>query len=403
MAFDVRLANEPDGSPAPAGALDPQSAPSVWRRLRRILVVVALGSLVVPLISFAGAVLAPSNSSFGIRAVEWLRDNGAAGLVSKAENIYYTLSAPSKGGAALRRLPQVGVASSTKAPVAQRHTPSTGARARHVYLPARLAPILDPALPGEGVWHATRPYASVDPPLLVTTFRSQPDYPRELVAIAWINRRRTTVGLYPGRQEPSVALPRGTMDVPNGRRAKLLATFNSGFKLTDARGGFAVGGHTYARMQPGIGTLVGYAGGRVDIVSWHGGGSVPPNVAFARQNLPLILDHGRVNPNLSDGPEWGATLGNAVRVWRSAVGIDRHGNLLYAAGDHQTVGSIAAALRHAGAVRAIELDINSYWVSFISYGRTHARSPRNLLPAMVRPASRYLSPDDRDFFAVYAR
>jgi hypothetical protein len=243
----------------------------------------------------------------------------------------------------------------------------------------------------------------VDPPLLVTTFRSQPDYPRELVAIAWINRRRATVGLYPGRQEPSVPLPRGTMDVPNARRAKLLATFNSGFKLKDAHGGFAVGGHAYAPMQAGTGTIVGYAGGRVDIVSWHGGESVPHNIAFARQNLPLIVDHGRVNPNLSDGPEWGATLGNAVRVWRSAVGIDRHGDLLYAAGDHQTVGSIASALRHAGAVRAIELDINSYWVNFISYGRAHARNPRNLLPAMVRPATRYLSPDDRDFFAVYAR
>lgn len=39
---------------------------------------------------------------------------------------------------------------------------------------------------------------------------------------------------------------------------------------------------------------------------------------------PLISDAGpRLNPNLSDGPEWGATVGNAVRVWRSGLGIDR--------------------------------------------------------------------------------
>ena len=51
----------------------------------------------------------------------------------------------------------------------------------------------------------------------------------------------------------------------------------------------------------------------------------------------------------------------------------------------------------------MELDINSYWVSFISYGLTGARLPVNLLSGMERPATRYLSADDRDFFAVYER
>ena len=90
-------------------------------------------------------------------------------------------------------------------------------------------------------------------------------------------------------------------------------------------------------------------------------------------------------------------------VWRSGIGVDRHGNLIYAAGDNETVGSLAATLVHAGAVRAMELDINSYWVSFIDYGRPGAHEATNLLPDMTRSALRYLEPDDRDFFAVYAR
>jgi hypothetical protein len=73
------------------------------------------------------------------------------------------------------------------------------------------------------------------------------------------------------------------------------------------------------------------------------------------------------------------------------------------AADNQTVGSLARALAHAGAVRAMELDINSYWVSFISYRRRNAGGPSNLISSMTRPATRYLSPDDRDFFAVYSR
>ena len=51
----------------------------------------------------------------------------------------------------------------------------------------------------------------------------------------------------------------------------------------------------------------------------------------------------------------------------------------------------------------MELDINSYWVTFISYDRPVAGQPSSLLPSMTRGPYRYLSPDDRDFFAVFLR
>jgi hypothetical protein len=70
------------------------------------------------------------------------------------------------------------------------------------------------------------------------------------------------------------------------------------------------------------------------------GASPGPHVWFAKQNLPPIYA-GRLNPNLSDGPEWGAIVNNAVRVWRSGLGIDRRGNPIYAVVDYQTVGSLA--------------------------------------------------------------
>jgi hypothetical protein len=90
-------------------------------------------------------------------------------------------------------------------------------------------------------------------------------------------------------------------------------------------------------------------------------------------------------------------------VWRSAVGVDRHGNLIYAAANDQTVSSLAAIMIRAGAVRAMELDINTYWTSFITYRAAGAHHPANLLAAMDRAPTRYLTPDDRDFFAVYVR
>ena len=44
-----------------------------------------------------------------MRSVEWLRDNGAAGIVAQIETWYYSLTAPSKGGPTLKALPKVGV------------------------------------------------------------------------------------------------------------------------------------------------------------------------------------------------------------------------------------------------------------------------------------------------------
>lgn len=365
---------------------------SIPARLRRIALVAALVALFPVVLSYWGAISGPSNSSLGIRSVEWLRDHGAAGLVASVESIYYTLTAPSKGGPTLRALPKVGYGASA-IPL------SVDAENR----PTRVESLIQPALPGEGLWHATRPGLKAEPPVLVTTLRDQPEYPRVVAGLAWIDTRRTTLTLNPGRLEPSVPIPRGSMDVPAADRPRLLATFNSGFKLSDSHGGFALNGHTYAPLRDGQGTIVGYQDGRVDVVDWLYGSTVPPGVTFARQNLPLIVEAGRPSPNIGNTAEWGATVGNAVLVWRSGIGVDRHGNLIYAAGENQTVASLARALIRAGAIRAMELDINSYWISFNTYGAPGAEDPNKLLQGIERTATRYLEPDDRDFFALYSR
>lgn len=389
----------PGASEAPGRRIpSDDEALSAPRRVRRIALLGALVALIPAAVSYLDTIAQPSNSSLGIRTVEWLRDHGARGLVAKVESIYYQLTAPAKGGPALRVLPTVGYGAGARGAGARAKTPTAAAP----YRPARVGALIHPALPGEGIWHSAR-RAEPDGPVLVTTLRNQPEYPRVVAGLAWIDATRTTVTLNPGRQEPAVTMRRGPMEVPRARRGRLLATFNSAFKLSDAGGGFALNGHTYSPLRDGEATLVDYSDGRVDVVAWHSGAVAPRWVTFARQNLPLIVDNGHVNPNLNDTAEWGATLGNAVLVWRSAVGVDGHGNLLFAAANNQTVRSLADTLRHAGAVRAMELDINSYWVSFITYGAPGARNPVNLLPDMERSASRYLEPDDRDFFAVYAR
>ncbi|MDQ6807749.1 MAG: phosphodiester glycosidase family protein [Actinomycetota bacterium] len=385
------ITHEPLRQPRPPVRRRPREIPpSRLTRIRRVILVAAAICLMPVVISYLDMLAQRSDSSVGVRTVEWLKSNGASGIINQVESMYYSLNAPATGGPALKRLPHQTAA-------------AIQALAPH-YAPPALAPLTTPALAGEGIWRPTFAPGGSRPPVLVTSFRSEPrQYPQLVAGVAWIDHTRARVQLYPGLQEPAVHLPRGPMQVPPSLRGKLLATFNSGFKLQDSGGGFAVGGHTYAPLKNGLATIVGYTDGRTDVVSWTGGPSAGPTVAYARQNLPLIVNHGRPNPNLSDGPQWGATLGNAIRVWRSAVGIDSKGNLLYAAANYQTVGSLAAILIHAGAVRAMELDINSYWTSFITYRHPGAANPANLLAAMTRSRYRYLTPDDRDFFAVYLR
>lgn len=366
------------------------------RRAVAIVTAAAVLTLVLATLSYLGAVTRPSNSSLAIRSVEWLRDNGGAGLVSSVERFYYTLTAPAKGGPALLRLPGAGVAG--QAGAARAH----GQRRN---LPRTIRATIHPRLPGEGVWHSTQARFAADPspPIVVTTYRPDPSYPRVVAGLAWIDPRRAKIALYPGLQEPPGGAPRGPAEIPAARRGGLLATFNSGFKHSDSGGGFFAHGRLFEPMKSGLASVVATRDGRVDVRTWHGGARPGLGVVAARQNLPLIVDRGRPNPSLSDGPKWGSTVGNAVLVWRSGIGVNRRGDLIYAAANDQTAGGLARILIHAGAVRAMELDINSYWVTFNTYAKSAARGSRKLLPGMTRPATRYLTADDRDFFSVYVR
>ena len=366
------------------------------RGRRRQIGLVVLACLLAPVVySYVTTMSQPSSLPLSVRSIEWVRANHGAWLVDTVEHYWYSWTAPSPGGPPLKSLPAVGLSAKKRPRVHAKSVPS--------YQPPRIAPVLRPALPGEGVWQATGWTVRGGPPLLVTTFRPDPVYPRVVAYVAWIDHTRTQLGLYPGRYEPPGASPRGPMEVPPGQRYRLLATFNSGFTYGDGHGGFAVDGRTVKPLQDGIGTLVAYRDGHVDIVSWKGRSTIPPWLVLARQNLPLIVDGGKPNPALDESNRWGDTLGSAVRVWRSGVGIDRHGNLIYAAADLQTVKTLAALLIHAGAVRAIELDINPEWPSFITYSSPGALDPIKLVPNYQQSATRYLTPDDRDFFAVYTR
>jgi Phosphodiester glycosidase len=345
--------------------------------------------------SFTTTMLQPSSLPLWPRSVEWLRQHHGNWLVDEVEHYYYSWKAPSPGGPQLKSLPTVGVDPSAVKPKAHR-------RAVGWVPPAIPTPFAHP-LRGEGVWRGTGPTVQGRAPVLVTTFRPDVTYPRIVAYVAWFDHTRTSVAWYPGRYEPPTAPVRGPMSIPQDQRWRLYATFNGGFIYRDGNNGSTIGGRQYEPLTRGLATLIAYRDGRVDVRTWTGGPVAGPQIAFARQSLPLIIDHGRLNPALNDTSQWGYTLGNATRVWRTGAGIDRHGNLIYAAADWQTVTTLAQILKRAGAVRAMQLDINPEWPTLITYRHRHGLDPVRVVPNYQQPDTRYLVPDDRDFFAVYRR
>ncbi|HEY5052566.1 MAG TPA: hypothetical protein VII45_04070, partial [Solirubrobacterales bacterium] len=154
-----------------------------WRRARRIFLLAAIVCLIPAGISYLGAMSQAHNVGLGVSSVEWLRQHGGNPIVSQIENWYYTLNEPEKGGPPLHALPRVGLAAAGGEPQSRINS--------GYYRPRNLTPLIQPALPGEGVWKKAAANTGSRPPVLLTTFRSDPEYPQLVAGIAWIDSSRT--------------------------------------------------------------------------------------------------------------------------------------------------------------------------------------------------------------------
>jgi hypothetical protein len=266
-------------------------------------------------------------------------------------------------------------------------------------------------LPGEGhwvpagrlaVWAPTGKPVGTVPVVYTTTLR--PGGGGSPTGLAWINTTLTKTVLYAGTGEPAGTWPaQGAIDP--SVRPQLVAAFNSGFRLGTGSGGWYTEGKAALPLQDGYASLVIHADGSATVGLWGRDVGPAPDVVSVRQNLHLLVDGG-APANL--GNSWGATLGGGTNVWRSAVGVDAGGNLIYAGGPALSPSGLADVLVAAGCVRAMELDINPQWVSFSTYAPVPLAPPDQvqgtlLLTGMNYGPTHWLEPSSRDFFAVFTR
>ncbi|MBU6447525.1 phosphodiester glycosidase family protein [Patescibacteria group bacterium] len=265
------------------------------------------------------------------------------------------------------------------------------------------------ALAGEGVWHNIQLNVFPNREVMAYTF-VRPDFTRSfaIVSIVKMDMSQLMLGSVAGTVEPGGKVGKyGTGKVPKNiiRSNNLVAAFDGGFQYRDGAYGMIVGNTTYLPLKNDLGTIAGYNNGKIKIFNYTGQ-NLGNNTTFVRQNGPMLIENGNIMVTNPDSRKlWGRVIGASTYTWRSGIGITRKGNLIFAAGNNLSPQTLAQALRAAGAINAIQLDINPYWVRFnifnsIGPGKYNS-APLN--KDMKDGSKEYLSGYQKDFFYVYKK
>lgn len=364
----------------------------------------AMAALLIWLaVSLGGALTDPAlGSSLSSRFAEWAREHGTSGIVNWVESEWYSHHPPPVGGK-----PPAGA---IRRPVSKPVTAPATALAR-LPVPAPIVPPASPALPGEGQWSPVgRPVGGI-PAVYETTLRPDAVHTSYVVGVAWMDTELLKATLYSGSQIPGGGPFAHSAPVPASAATSLVAAFNAGFLMSAANGGYYTDGRAVFPLRTGAASFVVYANGTSTVGMWGRDVTMTPDVVSVRQNLDLVVDNGQPEPglNASDTTRWGFTLGNQIYVWRSGLGVTADGALVYVGGPGLNVTDLADLLVRAGAVRAMELDINTDWVNLSTYQPSSPAGPATpangteLLPGMSGTAGRYFQPWwARDFITMSA-
>jgi hypothetical protein len=394
-----------------------RKARPVWMKVSAVVLIVLL---LIPTISFTYSMATLSNLSFTERGAEWMRSNNLGGVLNTVEGWWLSRNQPKEGGDPGRDIEVIDNQSTgptTTVKVVVPHLP----KPHNVAVPEGVTPVFL-----EGVWQPVGPIVGGAQSMYTTQVRPDSVHTSILDGLVWMDPKLVIFDLFPGSEEPAGKFDKPSQ-VPMEQRLDLIAAFNGGFRMDDAKGGFYLNGVTKGTLRDGAASFVTYKNGAATVGQWGRDVTMTPDVVGVRQNLDLMVDNnggapnpggvpaataapGALVPGLVDNVDgkWGATFGNKVYAWRSAVCVTNDGAIVYGYGDGLSSLSLANLMLRAGCARAMQLDINTVWMTFNFYTSTRFLDPGSvegtkLLPEQFKGANRYLSNDARDFVAVFAR
>lgn len=363
-----------------------------WPLVSFVVGLLLIGGLASTTWSYNSYLDAPGAATVSVRTGDWMRDHHMNPIVDRLEQYLYAGQMLGNGRVAANQIPIAAVARSVE-------------RAGHVETPAPIPvrDLIDNTLGGEGRWSPSGRLVNGRPVAYTTFIRPDRANSDVVAAAAWFDPTATRVTYVPGtKQHGTWAWKSG---IPVAKRRDLVAAFNAGFMFKDIPGGYRTEGRTPVPLVDGQASLVVRRHGPAQIGAWGTEVKMTSDVVSVRQNLALLVDNGRLDPGLRLGVpgKWAKLRWQLQHTNRSGIGITSSNALVYVAGSNLTAETLGNALVKLGCVRAMELDIhatNPTFNFFYPDATGGSVAGTKLTQSMRSSATRYLAPDQRDFFAV---
>jgi Phosphodiester glycosidase len=406
-----------------AEATPPGRRSTARRIVRAILAVTALLAALTTW-SFGSYVLKENGDTRQQRAVSWARNHHLGRLVDIAEKRKYgdapsqtkaatelgldvpTSTAAASSSTSPSTSPPASVVSTTvpNAPTAPTTTlpPTTTTIAPWKIAPANVAPSVEPALDGEGIWSPIASVGGADA-IWATSLRPLPQFPSVVGSFAVIEQNTTHAAMFNGSDIPGGKGWALTNRVPDDHQASLIAAFNGGFRFEHIAGGYKTEGRVVRELKNGEGTLAIDRNGKVSIGEFGRDLTDDGTYISMRQNLPLLVDKGVSQVAAHGKTWWGADFGDVIFVVRSSICVLADGRLMYGAVGKVDANMLADSLVHMGCQRAMQLDINGTWPTFETFpaDADGAKHGNFLDRRMGGSRDRYLTGSSREFVAFF--
>jgi hypothetical protein len=302
--------------------------------------------------------------------------------------------------------------------------PDLGRSAGKPSVPSRGAPS-SPEPEDAGAPVLWKPYADRALPWLdVAHVVANPEFPEQTVLALRIDLGEAKLHWQPGKRHPcrigsdrkplpdEEPLPDRSGRIPSRFLSQPVVAFGGGYESTGFRQCGAIhGGHVLVPLTKSWQTVAVYNDGSVLMAPWASPALPPEEIVEARQNLPPLIHQRRIAPNIlwfNTGTrdvkytldDSGNRIYEDVHTWRSAMGIDGGGKLVYVFGPQLNPDLLARTLLRLGAVEGMQLDINAAYHCAPALFKPGADGQPvfvELCPGVVA-GKRFLSGSSKDFF-----
>ncbi len=279
---------------------------------------------------------------------------------------------------------------------------------------------------GEGEWEAPKqPWLKRMPssvagdgepapaPFMKTFVRPDEERPYAKVLLVAMDMRQLDLDMEAGSEDPKpLTGPPGVGRLPREPAVytRVAAAFNGGFKTEHGNYGMMLKKRVLLPPVQGAATVILTKDGRFGMGTWGTNKDVggiadvaKDDIVSFRQNLDPLVENDKVNP--MGRWQWGFTLpGTSMQTERSGICVTTAGHLVYAWGDDLNATTLGKAMKMAGCLYGMHLDMNPHHTGFTFTNITEFKG-RNykselLTTQMGIDTDRYLLYAPKDFFFV---